>query len=278
MVFGSYGWSSAGLELTLRSAMQAGVLYEEVSDVESPVDNKESEDTVLTLDLVDIRRRGHRLINQLSLVVTPGDSLAVMGPSGAGKTTLLRVVAGLTPHQAGDITRPGHRVSMVFQDPRLLPWRTALDNVALVAEGPNSQELAAHWLERVGMGEAQGVFPAALSGGMRQRVAIARALAAEAELVLVDEPFANLDLSMASRLRQELIEHLRSSESTSIWVTHDPLDAATAADRTLVLAGPPSGAWQIVDHPRAGLSTDEIVGRLESTLHQISCPENPASP
>ncbi len=189
-----------------------------------------------------LTRRGRTLVRDLSVEVQPGETLAVVGPSGAGKTTLLRVVAGLTPADTGRVHRPPGGVAMVFQDPRLLPWRTARQNVELVL-GVDARARAEHWLDRVGLSDALDLYPAALSGGMRQRVAIARALAYEAPLVLVDEPFAHLAPATAQGLRTDLVGHLAELGTTTFWVTHDPVEAGQVATRVLELTGPPEGRW-----------------------------------
>lgn len=202
----------------------------------------------LAVEGVTLRRRGRGLLNELRLRVDPGEVVAVMGPSGAGKTTLLRTVAGLAAPDSGAIERPGDRVAVVFQDPRLLPWRTALENVELACE-PGGKHRARDWLGRVGLASDVDLFPAALSGGMRQRVAVARALAYDAPLVLVDEPFASLDGPTATALRDELATHLRDQKRTVLWVTHHQDEADAVAERTLVMDGPPSGDWRIEATP-----------------------------
>lgn len=203
-------------------------------------------------------RRRRRLLDELTVHVDEGDTLAVMGPSGAGKTTLLRTLAGLDRPDRGQVHRAPGRVAMVFQEPRLAPWCTALENVELVL-APAARAKAAAWLERVGLGDALHVYPSALSGGMRQRVAVARALAIDAAIVLVDEPFSNLDATTAAALRDDLTAHLHLLGRTTIWVTHDAEEAATVASRTLWMAGPPSGQWRLIDDPfaRGGIETDE---------------------
>ncbi len=198
----------------------------------------------VTFCAVSLRRRGHVLLDELELTIEPGEILAVMGPSGAGKSTLLRTIAGLDPPSEGVIRRAPGRVAVVFQDPRLLPWRTALENVELVL-APGARPRARDWLARVGLAEAASVYPGALSGGMRQRVAIARALACETPIVLVDEPFANVDATTAEHLREDLVAELRRERRTAVWVTHDDREAAAVADRMLVMAGPPTGAWRV---------------------------------
>ena len=202
----------------------------------------------LTLESVTLSRRGRSLVSELSLSVGQGELVAVMGPSGAGKTTLLRTVAGLASPDSGCIKRPNERVAVVFQDPRLLPWRTALQNVELACD-PDRRERARDWLNRVGLAGDMHLFPAALSGGMRQRVAVARALAHGAPVVLVDEPFASLDGPTATTLRDDLSSHLRDEGRAALWVTHHRDEAVAVAERTLVMAGPPSGDWHIESRP-----------------------------
>lgn len=199
---------------------------------------------VAALDAVSISRRGRLLLSELTLDVRRGETLAVMGPSGAGKTTLVRAIAGLTPVTSGTIRRVEGRVAMVFQDARLLPWRTAIENVEFVLDR-DDRATAMLWLERVGLADAAHVYPGSLSGGMRQRVSIARALACSSPLVLVDEPFSHLDATTAAALREDLSGHLRQAESTVIWITHDPDEASAVADRTLEMAGPPTGEWSL---------------------------------
>ncbi len=204
----------------------------------------------LQLDAVTLERRGMRLLSSCTLTVKPGQILSVMGPSGAGKTTLLRTIAGLAEPSTGTVIRPVGRVAMVFQDPRLLPWRTTLANVEVVL--PKEQRPRARaWLERVGLGDALHEFPAKLSGGMRQRVAIARALACDAAVVLVDEPFASLDADTASRLQTLLTDELRMLQRPVVWVTHNDREAHAVATETLVMDGPPNGSWHVDTQPNA---------------------------
>lgn len=188
-----------------------------------------------------------------------GEVVVVIGPNGAGKSTLLRAIAGLEPAgvQVGgddwsDLDVPRRRVGYVFQDQSLFPHLSALDNVAF---GPRARgrdrrradDAARDWLERFGIADLAHRKPRELSGGQAQRVAIARALATDPDVLLLDEPFTGLDVSVQMALRIELGRHLRDFPGVALLVTHDAIDALTLADRVLVLddgrvaqVGPPA--------------------------------------
>lgn len=217
----------------------------------------------IEFDHLTVSRRRLLLLDELTGRVPQATTLAVMGRSGVGKTSLLRAIAGLTPPAAGHIRRPAGHAPTVFQEPRLLPWRTALNNVELVL--PHSQRKRARdWLARVGLEDAVDAYPARLSGGMRQRVAIARAFACDSPLLLVDEPFAHLDVLTSDTLRVELLEQIQRTGRTTVWVTHDPDEAARVATQTLILDGPPQGGWRLVDH--GPLSREEVSRALRGQL------------
>ena len=203
---------------------------------------------------VVVQRTGFHLDAQLQ--VGAGDVLAVLGPNGAGKSTLLRALAGLLPDHTGTVsldddvlddasgrvrTPPqDRRTGVVFQDYRLFPHLTALDNIAF---GPRSRGVpkagaraqAADWLDRLGLAEHAHQRPAQLSGGQAQRVALARALCGDPELLLLDEPLAALDVDTRRSVRAELGGQLRAFAGPAVLVTHDPIEALTLADHLLVL-------------------------------------------
>ncbi len=169
---------------------------------------------------------------------------AILGPSGCGKTTLLKILAGLLAPLSGRVqVVPDHPVSFVFQEPRLLPWRTVLENVALPLVRwygtAGARQRTSHYLELVGLGAEQNTYPDALSGGQRQRVSIARAFAFPAAAILMDEPFQALDLPLRIQLMDLTAALLQAEPRTVVLVTHDPREAIYLGDRVLVLSAAP---------------------------------------
>lgn len=163
----------------------------------------------------------------------PEDKLIVVtGPSGSGKTTLLRVIAGLAAPDSGTVSGRPDVVSYLFQEHRLIPQRTVLENLRLVSDKPYD------WLERVGLADSAGKYPAQLSGGMRQRAAIARAFAYGADLLLLDEPFKELDEASAGNILCLMKEQMKI-RGRIILVTHDPEYVKGLFGTLIKFAGPP---------------------------------------
>lgn len=175
------------------------------------------------------------VLGSIALDVRPGETVALLGPSGVGKTTLLRVAAGLAP-VGGTVERP-ERIAMVFQEPNLLPWRTARANVALLAGVDEGAAEAA--LASVGVAGRGDAFPRQLSLGQQRRLALARAFAARPSLVLLDEPFASLDEATRDGMLALTARLLRESGAAALLVTHSRAEAAIA-DRVQVLEGRPA--------------------------------------
>ncbi|MEC8669388.1 MAG: ATP-binding cassette domain-containing protein [Pseudomonadota bacterium] len=194
----------------------------------------------LILDLASVHAGGVPILGALSFAVRAGETLALTGPSGIGKSTLLRVIAGLHRGYQGSVTGPATqgRIAMVFQDPNLLPWRSARDHLTLTTRCTPDQ--AAHWLGAVGLGDKPEHMPRQLSLGQQRRLALARAFAARPGLLLLDEPFVSLDPALADEM-MTLFEDLRATHPvTTLLVTHDTREADRLADRILRLHGSPA--------------------------------------
>jgi putative ABC transport system ATP-binding protein len=214
-------------------------------------------DTLIELSEVTKRYEstGHAALDGVSLVIRPGDAVAIMGPSGSGKSTLLNLIAGLDRPSAGRVTVAGQRVDelgetglarfrrdqvgMIFQFFNLLDDLTVTDNVLLPAQlaglpRPRARARASELLDALGLARYRDSYPARLSGGERQRVAIARALVNSPALLLADEPTGALDSATGEQIGALLRDLHRSGQSLVI-VTHNPDLAARYADRTVHL-------------------------------------------
>lgn len=162
------------------------------------------------------------VLQNRSLTVLPGQRIALMGPSGVGKTTLLRIALGLLKPNQGRVENTFRKTAAVFQEPRLLPWRTAAENVNLVlGDDRSTMEKARSCLAQLGLADAASKYPGELSGGMQQRVAIARALAVEGDLLILDEPFKAMD----EALRSQVIALVAKTDAAILLVTHEEGEA-----------------------------------------------------
>ena len=185
---------------------------------------------------------GPPVVDDVSLDLGRGEILALIGPSGCGKTTTLRMIAGFEAPDRGRILIEGRDVTglaperrgvgMVFQDYALFPHMTAAENVRFGARDPAA---VARWLEMVGLAGLGDRFPEELSGGQQQRVALARSFAAEPGLILLDEPFSNLDAALRSVTRREIRALLKAAGTGILFVTHDQEEALSFADRVAVM-------------------------------------------
>jgi NitT/TauT family transport system ATP-binding protein len=203
-------------------------------------------------------------LRDFNLEVWPGEFVTMVGPSGCGKSTFLNVLGGLHKPSAGEVlingqpvTGPGPDRAMVFQDYGLLPWRTVEKNVEFGLEmrgqlDARGREQVRRYIAMVGLEGFEQSYPRELSGGMRQRVGLARALAIEPRILMMDEPFAAVDLITRELMQDELARIIAATGQTVIFITHSVDEAITLGDRLLVISGRPGRvkAVHAVDLPR----------------------------
>ena len=205
----------------------------------------------------DAERKLHAL-HEVSFGIGPGEFVSIVGPSGCGKSTLLKIIAGLDKPSSGEVRfnggpvqGPHDKISMVFQAFGLFPWRNVLENVEYGLEmqkvpKKERRELSEQYLEMVGLGGYEHMYPKQLSGGMRQRVGIARALAVEPEVVLMDEAFSAIDEVTAEVLREEVTDIHKQTGKTFVLVTHNLSEAIELADKVVVLSSRPARVKKVM--------------------------------
>jgi len=217
----------------------------------------------LSLQHLEKQFGAHAAVHDFTLEVSDGELMCLLGPSGCGKTTTLRMIGGFTPPDGGDIQINGQSVvalpperrptAMVFQRYNLWPHMTVANNIAfgLRLRRLHRQEIDAKVndvLALVGLPGSAGKYPHQLSGGEQQRVAVARALVLQPQILLLDEPFSNLDARLRVHMREEVKQLQRKIGITTVFVTHDQEEALTIADRIAVMN---AGILQQVDAPPA---------------------------
>jgi len=226
-------------------------------------------------------------VSEVTFDVAAGELVALVGPSGCGKTTLLKILAGLHPHDAGEVRigsatqpfDPSRDIGMVFQQPLLLKWRRIIDNVLLPAELLGlpvgaSRERARHLLALVGLQGSEDKYPYQLSGGMQQRAAIARALIHDPKLILMDEPFGALDALTREKMNLELLRIWEQARKTIVFVTHGITEAVFLGTRVVVLSASPARMADNVlvelPHPRTlEVRTSEKFGEYTRRIYRL---------
>ncbi len=219
-----------------------------------PMQEQNDEDILLELRRIECRHDDTTVVQGLSFRVRRGNLVCLLGPSGCGKTTVLRSIAGFEPIYSGEIllrdrivSRPGQtvppeqrRLGMVFQDYALFPHLNVYDNIGFGLRKLSVQERrrrADELLELIDLEDLGERFPHELSGGQQQRISLARAMAPQPELILLDEPFSNLDVDLRERLSEQMHDILKSQGITAVLVTHDQREAFAMADQIGIMQG-----------------------------------------
>jgi NitT/TauT family transport system ATP-binding protein len=209
-----------------------------------------------------------------------GQLTTLLGPSGCGKTTLLKIIAGLIEPTGGEILIDGRRVrgpgperAFVFQDFALMPWATVLRNVAFGLElrgvpRQEREEVARRCIGEVRLSGFEHSYPHQLSGGMRQRVGLARALAVDADILLMDEPFASVDEQTRRKFQEDLLALLDVEKKTVIFVTHSIEEAVYVSDQIVLLSRRPSRVSKVV---RPGLDRRHDFERIRRERAYLDC-------
>lgn len=241
----------------------ARLIAREVRKVFPPT--RPGQDPVIALRDVSFEAQGHTFVT-------------LVGPSGCGKSTFLNMVSGIDAPSAGELQVLGRtageaRIGYVFQDPRLLPWKTVLQNMVYVQDaGSNEQKVVRgqEFLELVGLGSSGGMYPGQLSGGMQQRVGIARALSIHPDLLLMDEPFSHLDAITARDLRVELQRLWLDTGATVLFVTHDVMEAVLLSSRVIMISSQGRVFRDLtIDLPFPRLQTDKEVAILQADILRL---------
>ncbi|MCL0063197.1 ABC transporter ATP-binding protein [Peptococcaceae bacterium] len=194
---------------------------------------------ILELSNISKSYGSNLVLSRISFCVEKHEIVCLVGHSGCGKSTTLNIIAGLLKADAGEIKNNSPKISYVFQEDRLLPWKTVYENIKLVAEHKSKKEIY-KMIYAVDLSGFENKYPSELSGGMRQRVAIARAFIYEADLLLMDEPFKSLDYALKINMLDMLVQLWKKSNISIVFVTHDIDEALLTADRVIIYSKRPA--------------------------------------
>lgn len=213
-----------------------------------------------------------KVLNNFNLSIEDQEITCILGPSGCGKSTLLNIMAGIIKPDGGVIKNPKKKVGYVFQEDRLLPWRTVYENIRLVnKKAPDSK--IKDLINLVGLAGFENKYPSQLSGGMRQRCSIARAFNFESEILLMDEPFKSLDYDLRLNMVEGLIDIWQEWNNTIVFVTHEIDEALLLGDRIVILSKNPSAVENIISikipQNMRSLESQELVNVRSNIMKNI---------
>ena len=227
---------------------------------------KQPSQTRAKIEVKDLTKKFGELLvlDRINFSINKGELVAIVGPTGCGKTTFLNCMSKLTETTDGDIFIDGvpadpvkHNLAFVFQEPTALPWRTVAENVAYgmeIKKVPEKErrERLEYILSLVGLKDTADLYPNQVSASMMQRIAVARAFAVNPDLLLMDEPYGQLDVKLRFYLEDELVKLWQTLNSTVLFITHNIEEAVYVADRIIVLTPKPTKvrAEVVVDLPR----------------------------
>jgi sulfonate transport system ATP-binding protein len=223
------------------------------------------------------------VLDEISFNVGEGEFLSIVGPTGCGKTTFLNTLSKLIPSTAGDIFIDGevadpkkHHLSFVFQEPTCMPWRTVRENVAYGMEVKHVPKVEMEQkldqiMGMVGLADCAGLYPNQISASMLQRIAVARAFAVNPDLLLMDEPYGQLDVKLRYYLEDELVRLWEHLKSTVIFVTHNIEEAVYVSERVLILSNKPAKirAEVKVDLPRPRSLIDPRLVKIRKEVTEL---------
>ena len=233
--------------------------------------------------------RIHTVLDKINIQILEGEIVTILGKSGCGKSTLLNLIAGFENSYGGEILLNGKPVNdisperiMMFQESALFPWLTAYQNIEIglkMAKIPKAkrEEIVMHYLEIVGLSEYSRSYIHQLSGGMKQRVALARALSLNPKVLLMDEPFAALDITIKKSLYQELLALHQKTRKTILFVTHNIDEAVLLGDRVIVMSPKVYGIKNeyVIDIPKNERDDNnpiikDIINQITADLYESS--------